>query len=924
MVQALKMERLPLRDNRGAAVISLCLVLSLFMIFIIFFIFDMNRLQMAQRQVNALCDAAALAGTAMLTSTDLSYEDGGGDKLYTTQLAAEQYAKNMLALGTILGMQCYDPSAGSAVAGGIPVSQVASSAALNNTSPGQLNVWVQVCSPLNNYAVVAPGNSTGRALYIQAAYGYIPFLSILGINSVTLPASSTGSLQKLYVMLAFDCSGSMDDNTVVSFVYRRWTQSPGTSNGTSTIDDGAADQANNNKGQYVYTVVGNPGSTGQLWEYSGLNYGALPCGTALNVLPPQNLDYLGIIYGNTYNGSYAGANTYFSGGLAFDMAIADYVPWQAGQLTGVYNSSYTTYPASGSGFAGPYSDNYFGTPPGNCRVKYGWAPSGATYGGQAGGDISDVTKSMNIFNTAAPNYAPGLGTSPGYYYYPNGPTSANGSANPNDGNLYFYDPYSMPQANTNTSYAAFTDLVANITSLNFPVNQPLYGPATFSGFSQTFSGDSYTIPVAESNWGGLTNEITGGHYETDPDLAGQTFKFPNLAYVVEASRGNLDLDYNGGGPINYYNALLGYGSNFGGSHPAVGDCQTGYQKAYQRLAMFALQPFATAVDGATRFFQNLVATSCVNFGLVCFSVPAGSTPNYFADYMWNHGWGADHQSLNLCAPWNTTKSTPGGVLGAYVYAPPQFWGGFNINPNFWMTSPWCVSGRSNPSGPGGQPTGQAYLPGLNNAGPMANTCMQLRNNTGGGAGFTCSNANTMWAFNTGGFFIPMSLLWTGNGPSQSYSLCAGDDYFTMNQCMNMGHARPLYDTAGLPALQIALYNLTNISKLNSLIGLGTGLPLPNQPGSKSVIVFFTDGIPTDDSTPYSSYAAIASQAQGSGVPIYAIGLALNDNIKTLQYPFLKIVANKGACGSQFFQVTSNSGLTSTFTGIARQLAQCQH
>ena len=61
----------------------------------------------------------------------------------------------------------------------------------------------------------------------------------------------------------------------------------------------------------------------------------------------------------------------------------------------------------------------------------------------------------------------------------------------------------------------------------------------------------------------------------------------------------------------------------------------------------------------------------------------------------------------------------------------------------------------------------------------------------------------------------------------------------------------------------------------------------------------------------------------SGVAIYSIGLALNDQIKAEQYLFLNSLANKGACGSQQYQVTSNASLTGTFTGIARQLAQCQ-
>ncbi len=455
------MEQNSLRDNRGAAVISLCLVLSLFMIFIVFFAFDMNRLQMAQRQLTAICDAAALSGSAMLTSKDTSYEDSSLDTLYTTQLAAEQYAKNMIAMGQILGTQCYDPKAGTSVPNGIPVNSVTSASALNNPNAGTLSVLIQLCNPAKSYAIVPAGNSSARAIYIQAAYGYVPFLSVLGVTSVTLPTTSTSGLQKLYVIMVFDCSGSMDDNTTVSFVYRRWTQS---------TDGVAVDNANGGKGQYVYTVVGSPGDgsgAGQLWQYSGLDYTNQRNGTAVNVLPPQNLDYMGVLFANSYH-SYANATSAFdqaSPPLAFDMAIAHYVPWQAGVMSGTYNSSYTSYPVTGSGFQGPYYDNYFGTPPGNCRVKYGLpvpynpaSPITYAYGGNLAANKSTATSVMNVWN-ATSTLCPGPTFSPGYYYYPTGPTNAN------DGNVYFYDPYSMPMMNTNASYTAFTDLVANITSI---------------------------------------------------------------------------------------------------------------------------------------------------------------------------------------------------------------------------------------------------------------------------------------------------------------------------------------------------------------------------------------------------------------------------------------------------------------------------
>lgn len=365
------MGRKQLRDNRGAAIISLCLVLSLFLIFIVFFAFDMNRLQMAQRQVTAICDAAALSGSAMLTSKDTAYENDSLDILYTTQLAAMEYTKNMLAMGNILGGQCYDPAVSPAPTNGIAVSYVNNASAVNSPSPNDLNCWVQLCSPINDYAVVPPGNSSARSIYIQAAFGYVPFMRILGVSNVVLPSTSTSSLQKLCVIMVFDCSGSMDDATRVSFVERRWTQA-----------GEAGDTNNGGKGCYVYQTVGSPGGgpgAAQLWQYAGLNYTSQPNGTPVNVLPPQNLDYLGFLYGNRHI-SIGGSDTTFdqaSPPLAFDVSIAHYIPWPARSIPGTYNYSFTTVPVSGSGFQGPYYDNHYGTPPGNCRVKYGLCAANA-------------------------------------------------------------------------------------------------------------------------------------------------------------------------------------------------------------------------------------------------------------------------------------------------------------------------------------------------------------------------------------------------------------------------------------------------------------------------------------------------------------------------------------------------------------------
>ncbi len=399
---------------------------------------------------------------------------------------------------------------------------------------------------------------------------------------------------------------------------------------------------------------------------------------------------------------------------------------------------------------------------------------------------------------------------------------------------------------------------------------------------------------------------------------------------------------NGNTQTNYDNALLNYGSNFGGGHPQRTDCQEGYQKAYQRLAMYVMQPYATAIDGASRFFQNLCQTSEVDFGLMGFSVTPAVTTNYNCSYIYNDT-GGNLWSLALGTPANTYKPA-NNPYSAYVYAPPQIYGGSAsftgplINPNFWVTVPAASTsqGQIAPGGPAGGSTagaGEAYHSSLNKKGPTRKTWLYVATNNNN---LPPSNDNSMWAFNNPGFQIPRAGCDSGATQQDAMNGTAGDDWSGFDIADDPGtgtgnpggnglfHALPLYDTAGLEALEVALYNLTDTGALNTLTNRNTGLGDLTNYGTKKAIVFFTDGVPTDDSTPYSLYkSGVITPAKNNGVSIYAIGLALNSSVKSEQYLFLSNLANKGACGSQEFQVTSASSLTSTFTGIARQLAQCQ-
>ena len=75
------------------------------------------------------------------------------------------------------------------------------------------------------------------------------------------------------------------------------------------------------------------------------------------------------------------------------------------------------------------------------------------------------------------------------------------------------------------AYTPFTDLVANIVSVKPSVAnhivQPLIGPASFSGFTETFNSTNitYNIAVGEITWNSLIQTVTGD-FEYDNTIRG--------------------------------------------------------------------------------------------------------------------------------------------------------------------------------------------------------------------------------------------------------------------------------------------------------------------------------------------------------------------------------------------------------------------
>ncbi|HMY51808.1 MAG TPA: pilus assembly protein TadG-related protein, partial [Candidatus Obscuribacter sp.] len=239
-----------LRRQKGAAVTGLVLALFIFIMMIGFFTFDTCRLQMAQRELTATCDAAALAGTAMLTSQDISDDDASDSKLLAAQQNAAGYARNMFQAGNMLGQPLNNA---------MIVSPYSATKVVGN--PGETRVMISLADPQNNYVgvpPVSPACRNGRAIMVYAGYTYAPvFMGLIGVQKVGLNASSGGGLPQVDAVLVFDYSGSMDDATSVTFVSRAWNPNlvPAAGSASSALQEMASGSAVANRGRIAYYEI---------------------------------------------------------------------------------------------------------------------------------------------------------------------------------------------------------------------------------------------------------------------------------------------------------------------------------------------------------------------------------------------------------------------------------------------------------------------------------------------------------------------------------------------------------------------------------------------------------------------------------------------------------------------------------------------
>lgn len=253
------------RIGRGQGILSLILLFG-FTLFPLLAIltFELGRLYLAKQELQNASDAAALTGTATLASSDNTNPS-------QAHLDAIASALKIFRANTTLGVP-------------LSAATVVSSPSLLTCNIGETKVFFEFLNPIT-YAVEPITSPNGKVVRVSACTGSeLAFGKFMGIKSWGVTALSTSAVPKLDVVVCFDVSGSMDDQTPVTFIKRKWDDTLG---GGKTVYNDVTGVNGVMRGK-IYDIV-KPG----------------PTGTSLNATYPQLL-----------TDSYWNARTYFSEYLA--------------------------------------------------------------------------------------------------------------------------------------------------------------------------------------------------------------------------------------------------------------------------------------------------------------------------------------------------------------------------------------------------------------------------------------------------------------------------------------------------------------------------------------------------------------------------------------------------------------------------------
>lgn len=190
------------RTARGASIILFVTALGLMVIPLLSaFAFDTSRAVLATQMLKNATDAAALAAVATLASGDI--KDPA-----LAQANAKKVALNLFKQNTVLGQLLTDSTI----------------AATKNGDPAALHseLFFEFLDPVTK-KVLPEGDPQGKVVRLTVSYGMIPaFGKFLGMGRHVIRTASHGAVPQLDVVICFDISGSIDDETKITLIKRQW------------------------------------------------------------------------------------------------------------------------------------------------------------------------------------------------------------------------------------------------------------------------------------------------------------------------------------------------------------------------------------------------------------------------------------------------------------------------------------------------------------------------------------------------------------------------------------------------------------------------------------------------------------------------------------------------------------------------------
>lgn len=245
-----KCKRRSHRQKPGTALIVLAVVLAAFALIPLGILaFELQRVELAREQLRSVCESSALAAATALAGSDL--QDPTEAHLSSMDAALHFFQGN-----SVIGYSLNS----------------ANMAASKTEKPASQtgNVYVEFLDPHDNLRQVSIGDPRGKVVRVSANLNARPASgTFLPLSDFVVSASALSGVPTLDIVLCFDVSGSIDDQTPVTFVRRQWDAS---------------------KGKIVYLVPPVRGTSTGLTSASGKIYDILgppATGSRTNAVHPQ-------------------------------------------------------------------------------------------------------------------------------------------------------------------------------------------------------------------------------------------------------------------------------------------------------------------------------------------------------------------------------------------------------------------------------------------------------------------------------------------------------------------------------------------------------------------------------------------------------------------------------------------------------------